>query len=659
MFSKILVANRGEIACRIMRTARRMGIETVAVHSEADGGALHTRLADEAVLIGGSAAAESYLRAENVLNAAKQTGAEAIHPGYGFLSENAVFAEEVARAGLTFIGPPASAIACMGDKIEAKLIAEKAGITTIPGLVEPVVDQRAARAAADEIGYPVMIKAAAGGGGKGMRLAFSAEELDENLQSAINEATSAFGDGRVFIEKFIEDPRHIEIQVLADSHGNVIHLGERECSIQRRHQKVIEEAPSPLLDDETRAAMGAEACAMAKAVGYVSAGTVEFVSDQARNFYFLEMNTRLQVEHPVTEMVTGLDLVEQQFRIAAGEKLPLAQNEVKTNGWSLECRLYAEDPARNYVPSIGRLLRYRTPAESETVRIDSGVVEGSEISMFYDPMIAKLVTHGTDRDDAIHNMQMALDEFEISGIAHNLNLLGAVLDNRRFRDGHLSTAFLDETHPDGFDGLALTPSRLEVVIPVAVAIHQRRHERAHNISGRMVDTRPPSEWVVRVEGTDYRVTVETRDAAYMVHFVDHGVLIETDWVPGDPLFRGRVDGEGVTVQTTLESTHIDLRWRGIAATATIRSVRAAELAKRMPRKEPPDLSRLLLSPMPGLVVSIPVAEGETVSPGQAVAVVEAMKMENVLRAEREGRVAKICAATGDSLAVDQVIMEFE
>ncbi len=661
MFSKILIANRGEIACRVIRSAKRLGIGTVAVYSEADEGALHTRMADEAVLIGPAVAAESYLNIDALLAAIKETGAEAVHPGYGFLSESAAFAEALAGAGVTFIGPPADAIAAMGDKLAARRIAAEAGVATIPGTEDAVDDADEAIAAAREIGYPVMIKASSGGGGKGMRLVWDESGLREGMSSAINEAVSAFGDGRVFVERFIVDPRHIEIQVLADGAGTVVHLGERECSIQRRHQKVIEEAPSPLLDEETRAAMGAQACALAAAVGYRSAGTVEFVADQQRNFYFLEMNTRLQVEHPITELVTGIDLVEQQIRIAAGEPLAFGQEDIGRNGWALECRIYAEDPARGFVPSIGRLSRYREPAASKTCRVDAGVDEGSEISMFYDPMIAKLVTHGPDRPAAIAAMQDALDRYEISGVAHNAGFLNAVLERPRFAEGQLSTAFIEEEFGERFDPAALTDEARAVLVPVAAVVHARLAARAGRISGQ-IEGLPPvrhtGAWVVDLGTSRHEVQIDEGADGLTVADGEQMVPVASDWQPHESLFSGTVAGTPVTVQVQRRGTALTLRWRGCEITARVRTPRAAELAATMPAKEALDLSRFLLSPMPGLVVALPASEGDTVQAGQPLAIVDAMKMENVLRAERDGRIVTVHAEVGDSLAADQVIMEF-
>ncbi len=662
MFSKILIANRGEIACRVIRTARRLGIGTVAVYSEADDGALHMRMADEAVAIGPAAVSESYLNVDALLAAIRRTGAEAVHPGYGFLSENAAFAKALADEDVTFIGPPAAAIASMGDKLAARRIAADAGVAVIPGTEDAVDGVDHASAAARDIGYPVMIKAAAGGGGKGMRLVRDEVELRSSISSAINEAASAFGDGRVFVERFIEDPRHVEIQILADGTGKVIHLGERECSIQRRHQKVIEEAPSPLLDDETREAMGAQASALAKAVGYRSAGTVEFVADQKSNFYFLEMNTRLQVEHPVTEMTTGIDLVEQQIRIAAGEPLALTQRDIARRGWALECRLYAEDPSRGFVPSIGRLVRYRQPEASDTIRVDAGVEEGSEITMFYDPMIAKLVVHGPDRASAIAAMRDALDRYEVRGVAHNAGFLNAVIGRRRFAEGRLSTAFIDEEFGEGFDPTALSDEARAIVVPIAALMHTRLIERAAQISGRLDGTArlgEPREWVVDLGQTRHAVRLTNGADGVAVGYDNRMIPIESDWQPHERLFRGRVGETAVAVQVERAGAAMTLRWRGFEASARVRTPRAAALAEKMPEKAAVDLSRFLLSPMPGLVVALPVSEGAEVRAGQPLAIVDAMKMENVLHAERDGRIVKVHACVGDSLAADQVIMEFE
>jgi propionyl-CoA carboxylase alpha chain len=665
VFSKILIANRGEIACRIIRTARRMGISTVAVYSEADARALHVQMADEAVAIGAPPAAQSYLVADRIVAAAKASGADAVHPGFGFLSENAAFAERLIAAGIVFIGPGPKAIAAMGDKIESKKLAQKAGVSTVPGHPDVVPDVDFAVRIAAKVGYPVMIKASAGGGGKGMRIAHNEAEAREGFALARSEAKSSFGDDRVFIERFIEHPRHIEIQVLADAHGNTVHLGERECSIQRRHQKVIEEAPSPFLDAKTRAAMGAQAVALAKAVDYTSAGTVEFIVDAKRNFYFLEMNTRLQVEHPVTEYVTGLDLVEQMIRIAAGEKLGFGQKDVKLQGWAIEARVYAEDPLRNFLPSTGRLVRYRAPEEDAHVRVDTGVFEGGEISMYYDPMIAKLVAGGATRQEAIERMRDALDQFYVRGISHNIPFLASVFAHPRFVEGRLSTGFIAEEYPDGLQPRPLTERERLQVLAVAGALQQRETARRAGISGRLNAGAPgvPSSWVIRLAEEDHQVELHPLLEGCRVTLWQNGRKRDLEaihrWHPGDPLFRGLVDGDPVCVQVDGRGVGWRLSHAGVQADLQIMSPRAAALLHRMPKKQPPDLSRLLLSPMPGLLLRLAVAEGDSVKTGEELAVVEAMKMENVLRAERDGVIKKIYAGVGESLSVDQSILEFE
>ena len=657
MFDKILIANRGEVACRIVRSAKRLGIGTVAVYSEADRGALHVEMADEAVAIGPAAAAESYLAIDKIVAACKQSGAQAVHPGFGFLAENADFAEALEAAGIVFIGPPTAAIRAMGDKIESKRLAAAAKVSTVPGHMGLIEDEKQAARIAAEVGYPVMIKASAGGGGKGMRMARNDGEAREGFRSARNEARASFGDDRIFIEKFIEEPRHIEIQVVADKHGNVIHLGERECSIQRRHQKVIEEAPSPLLDAKTRAAMGKQAVALAKAVDYHSAGTVEFIADKNKNFYFLEMNTRIQVEHPVTEMVTGQDLVEWMIRIAAGEKLGVAQKDVALTGWALEARIYAEDPARNFMPSIGRLVRYREPEAGRNLRVDSGVVEGSEITMHYDPMIAKLVTYGETRDAAIREMRAALDCFYIRGINHNMSFLAAVIAKDRFRDGRLTTNFIAEEFPDGFEAAAVPAAAREAMIAVAGFLRQREFEREAALGRDMAPT-SGGDWVVRLDGEPHEVTVQPAPGGYRVSGAVEDAVVESDWRPGEPLFRGRIDGRALTVQIDRCGPRLRLTHGGAEVEALVLRPRVAELAARMLEKAPPDLSRFLLSPMPGLLVKLEVEAGQEVKAGEALAVVEAMKMENVLRAERDGVVARLHAEAGASLTVDQAILEF-
>ena len=653
MFRKILIANRGEIACRIMRTARRMGLKTVAVYSEADAEAQHVREADEAVAIGPAPSADSYLRIDRIVAACRQTGAEAVHPGYGFLSERPAFAEALAEAGIVFIGPTPEAIAAMGDKIESKKLAAAAGVTTVPGYLGIIPDAGEAARIAGEIGYPVMIKASAGGGGKGMRIAHNDAELREGFSSAQHEAKSSFGDDRVFLEKYIEEPRHIEIQVLGDAHGNIVYLGERECSIQRRHQKVIEEAPSPFLDAETRAAMGEQAVALARAVGYRSAGTVEFIVDRHRNFYFLEMNTRLQVEHPVTECVTGLDLVELMIRIAAGEKLPFGQADVRLAGWAIETRVYAEDPLRNFLPSIGRLVRYRPP-QGEGIRVDTGVYEGAEISIYYDPMIAKLVAYGDDRGQAIERMRRALDGFYVSGLRSNIAFLAAIARSERFAAGALSTEFIAEEFPNGFVPPGEETEADRTILVAAVLAAQRIAE----IDGgtRSAERR----LTVLLDGRPRAATVHSETGAYVVETESGNCTAHTDWLPGEPLLRLHIDGRPETVQIErLSGVSFRLTHGGVIRQAQVLPPRAAELLLKMPKKELADTSRLVLSPMPGLLTSVAVDEGQEVKAGEPLVTVEAMKMENVLRAERDGRIARLRAKAGDSLAVDQVILEFE
>jgi propionyl-CoA carboxylase alpha chain len=662
MFKKILIANRGEIACRVIRTARRMGIKTIAVYSDADADALHRRMADESVHIGPPPAAQSYLRIDRILEACRATGAEAVHPGYGFLSEKAEFAEALAKAGIAFIGPDTHAIGAMGDKIESKKLAKAAGVSTVPGYLDVIPNAEAAVRIAREIGYPVMIKASAGGGGKGMRIARSDAETREGFRSASNEARASFADDRVFIEKYVEEPRHIEIQVLGDAHGHVIHLGERECSIQRRHQKVIEEAPSPFLDEATRQAMGAQAVALAKAVRYRSAGTVEFIVDKHRNFYFLEMNTRLQVEHPVTELVTGLDLVEWMIRIAAGEKLTLRQSEIALKGSAIEARVYAEDPLRSFLPSIGRLTRY-LPPQGEGVRVDTGVFEGAEISIYYDPMIAKLVGYGESRAEATRRLGEALNAYYIRGLSHNVAFLAALLRKERFAAGRLSTNFIAEEFPHGFTGVEITPEAMADTITVAAAVQRIRAENEARISGQLAGHGRvvPEEWTVCIGETQHRMSATRDEGDGTIAVTDaRGAcrLVATPWQPGEPLFRGLIDRAAVVFQVDRDGIGFRLTRDGATIAVKVLPPRAAALLTQMPAKQPPDLSRFLLSPMPGLLVSIAVAEGEEVKAGEELAVVEAMKMENVLRAERDGTVAKLRARPGDSLAVDQVILEF-
>jgi propionyl-CoA carboxylase alpha chain len=666
MFNKILIANRGEIACRVIKSARKLGIATVAVYSDADRNALHVQMADEAVHIGPAPAAQSYIVIDNILGAIRETGAEAVHPGYGFLSENMKFAQALEKEGVAFIGPPASAIEAMGDKITSKKLAANARVSTVPGYMGLIKDADEAVEISQKIGYPVMIKASAGGGGKGMRVAWNDREAREGFQSSKNEAASSFGDDRIFIEKFVTQPRHIEIQVLADKHGNCVYLHERECSIQRRNQKVIEEAPSPFLDEATRKAMGEQAVALAKAVRYASAGTVEFIVDGERNFYFLEMNTRLQVEHPVTELITSVDLVEQMIRVAAGEKLPFAQKDLRIHGWAVESRLYAEDPYRNFLPSIGRLARYRPPEEAVSatavVRNDTGVYEGGEISMYYDPMIAKLCTWAPGRGEAIEGMRNALDGFELEGIGHNLPFLSAVMDHERFVEGAMTTAFIAEEWPEGFQGVTLPEPQLRRVAAAAAAMYRVAEIRRTRISGTMGnhERRVGTDWVVSLQGADFPLTIAADKAGATVSFADGPVMrVSSDWTPGDPLARLDVDGKPLTLKVGKIPMGFRIRTRGADLRVHVRTPRQAELARLMPEKAPPDTSKFLLCPMPGLVVKVDVAEGDTVEEGQALCTVEAMKMENILRAERKAVVKKIRAGAGTSLAVDDVIMEFE
>ena len=670
MFKRILIANRGEIACRVMKTARRMGIETVAVYSEADRDALHVEMADDAVLIGPPAAAESYLLIEKIVEACRKTGAEAVHPGYGFLSEREAFPRALAKAGIVFIGPNPGAIAAMGDKIESKKAAAKAKVSTVPGHLGVIEDAKHAMKIADAIGYPVMIKASAGGGGKGMRIAHSTSEVAEGFGLAKAEAKASFGDDRVFIEKFIVDPRHIEIQVLGDKHGNVIYLGERECSIQRRNQKVIEEAPSPLLDESTRRKMGEQAVALAKAVKYDSAGTVEFVASQDKSFYFLEMNTRLQVEHPVTELITGIDLVEQMIRVAAGEKLALSQKDVTLTGWSVESRVYAEDPFRNFLPSIGRLVKYRPPAESSvdgiTVRNDTGVQEGGEISIYYDPMIAKLVTHAPSRAAAIDAQSTALDSFYIDGIRHNIPFLSALMNHPRWREGRLSTGFITEEFPRGFAVRVPEGEVARRLAAVAAAIDHVLGERKRQISGQLIGRpvqreRRRAVWLGRDE---IALDIARENDGLVVRFVGAGGALgqphrlASPWTPGTPVWQGTIDSQLVAMQVRPVPNGFRLAHQGFEVAVQVFTEAEATAARLMPVTTATDAGKKLLCPMPGLVVSIAVSEGQEVKAGETLAVVEAMKMQNVLRAERDGTVKKIHASPGATLAVDALILEF-
>jgi propionyl-CoA carboxylase alpha chain len=645
LFDKILIANRGEIACRVIRTCKRLGIKTVAVYSEADADALHVRQADEAVFIGPPPATQSYLLIDKIVDACKKTGAQAVHPGYGFLSEKQEFQKALAKAKITFIGPEAHAIHAMGDKIESKKLALKAGVSTVPGWLHAIANAEEAVKIAQKVGYPVMIKASAGGGGKGMRIAYNDGEAREGFVSATNEAKSSFADDRVFIEKYVEEPRHIEIQLIADGHGNCVYLWERECSIQRRHQKVIEEAPSPFLDAKTRKAMGEEAVALAKAVKYKSAGTVEFIVDKHRKFYFLEMNTRLQVEHPVTELITGLDLVELMIRVAAGEKLPFAQKDVKLDGWAVESRVYAEDPFRNFLPSTGRLVKYREPKAGPDVRVDTGVYEGGEISMFYDPMIAKLCSYGKDRNAAIDRMRRALDEFYVRGVSHNVPFLAALMAHPRFRAGKLTTNFIAEEFKGGFTAKHLPPKDPAVLAAIAAVADVIRRPTGNT-----------SDRVVMLNREPVPLEVSGHNPDFVVEQAGRTIAIATSWSPGEPLMHATVDGEPMVVQVDAAGSGWRLFNEGGQAEALVLTLRQAELYALMPVKAAPDTSKFLLSPMPGLLASVAVKEGQEVKTGEALAVVEAMKMENVLRAIQDGTVKVLHAKAGDSLKVDQKIV---
>ena len=660
MLKKILVANRGEIACRVFITAKKMGIATVAVYSDADRDSLHVQMADEAVHIGPSVSSDSYLAINKIIQACLDTGADAVHPGYGFLSENSHFRDSLDAAGIIFIGPSKEAIESMGDKITSKRIAEQAGVNTIPGYTDVVRDADHAIEISAEIGYPVMLKASSGGGGKGMRVANNDGDCREGFERATNEAKSSFGDDRIFIEKYIQQPRHIEIQVMADSQGNVIYLGERECSIQRRHQKVIEEAPSPFLDNETRKKMGEQSCALARAVNYQSAGTVEFIADADMNFYFLEMNTRLQVEHPVTELVTGQDLVELMIRVASGEKLMLTQNDVTLSGWAIEARVYAEDPLRNFLPSTGRLVKYSEP-KGNGIRVDSGVYEGGEISIFYDPMIAKLITYGDDRSQSITRMVDALDNYYIRGVNHNISFLNALMVHPRFVDGDLTTNFIADEFPDGFHADLVVQNDPEIAVVVAASVHQLDCERAGLLSDQLEghEVEPSNEWIVIIADQRRSVRVRLTDTGYLVELDGQDYCIFTEWRLGDPLFKAVINDVNVSVQVEPVASGYRLFYRGTEINAQVISPRAADLMKHMLFKPPQDMSKFLLSPMPGLLVNLSVNEGQEVKEGEELAVIEAMKMENSLRATKDGVVGNIEAEQGDSLAVDQIILEFK
>ncbi|MGO4167148.1 ATP-binding protein [Novosphingobium sp. YAF33] len=674
MFKKILIANRGEIACRVIKTARRMGIQTVAVYSDADARAPFVQMADEAVHIGPAPAAQSYLIADKIIQACKQTGAEAVHPGYGFLSERTSFAEALAAEGIEFIGPPVGAIAAMGDKIESKKLAKQAGVNVVPGFVGEIEDTEHAVRISNEIGYPVMMKASAGGGGKGMRLAYDEKDVREGFESVKREGLNSFGDDRVFIEKFILNPRHIEIQILGDRHGNILYLNERECSIQRRHQKVVEEAPSPFVTPAMRKAMGEQCVALSRAVGYYSAGTVELIVSGAdatgESFYFLEMNTRLQVEHPVTEAITGVDLVEQMIRVAAGEKLEMTQADVKIDGWAIENRVYAEDPYRGFLPSTGRLVRYQPPVDGwdddgaengrrgiDGIRVDDGVYEGGEVSMFYDPMIAKLITWGETRDEAADKQVAALDLFEIEGLGHNIDFVSAIMQHPRFRSGELTTGFIAEEYPEGFTGAPASEELKGKLAAVAAFVATARADRARRVDGQLAPHRlsPPSEWTVTIDKAAYEVVIDDEDVTVNGAFVE----LAMEYTPGDRLIEAEIDGEAIGIRVAPTRTGLRMTTRGCIHNVQILPSRVASLSKHMIEKIPPDLSKFLICPMPGLLVALHVGEGDKVEAGQPLAVVEAMKMENILRAEKSGVVKAVNAKAGESLAVDAVILEME
>ena len=661
MFEKILIANRGEIACRVIKSAHSMGIKTVAVFSDADRDALHVQMADEAVNIGPPPSAQSYLLKDKIVQACLDTGAQAVHPGYGFLSENAEFREALEAADIVFIGPNTRAIEAMGDKITSKKLADEAGVNTIPGFPGAMKDADHAVEVANEIGYPVMLKATAGGGGKGMRVARNDDECRDGFERAANEARSSFGNDQILVEKFIEEPRHIEIQVMADRHGNAVYLNERECSLQRRHQKVIEEAPSPFIDEPTREQMGTQAVTLAKAVNYESAGTVEFIVDKDRNFYFLEMNTRLQVEHPVTELITGLDLVELMIRVADGEKLPVKQSDIGIDGWAMESRVYAEDPSRNFLPSTGRLVYYRPPAENQNVRVDTGVYEGGEISMFYDPMIAKLITYGTNREDARAHMCTALDQFVIRGVSSNLGFLAALMRNKRFIDGNMTTNMIGEEYPDGFDPSDGQLDDPTIIITIAAAMLRSYRDRAALIDGQLPghERQVPKDWVAVIDRQQFPITIVPVDGGCDVGIDGNVNVVRTNWAFGQQLFGGTINGREVFAQVERIAQTYRVQHAGCRSDVSIHTPRGAELLQFMPVRTAPDMSRFLLSPMPGLLVSLSVKEGDAVSAGEQLAVVEAMKMENTLHAERDGVVARIYCDVGTSLAVDDKILELE
>jgi propionyl-CoA carboxylase alpha chain len=661
MFKKILIANRGEIACRVIKTARRMGIKTVAVYSEADRRSLHVQMADEAVFIGPSASKESYLVMDKIIAACKDSGAEAVHPGYGFLSENEEFARRIEEEGIKFIGPKHYSIARMGDKIESKKLAAEAGVNTIPGYNDAISGPDEAVEIAKKIGYPVMIKASAGGGGKGLRVAWNDKEAHEGFSSCVNEARNSFGDDRVFIEKFVQEPRHIEIQILGDSQGNYVYLNERECSIQRRHQKVVEEAPSPFIDPATRKAMGEQAVALARAVQYESAGTVEFVVGADKSFYFLEMNTRLQVEHPVTEYITGLDLVEQMIRVAAGEPLAFAQKDVKINGWAMECRINAEDPFRGFLPSTGRLVKFRAPPESKSVRVDTGVFEGGEISMHYDSMIAKLVVHGATREQAIERMRDALNGFVIRGISCNIPFQAALMQHPRFISGVFNTGFIAEEYADGFDSSMVPHDDPALLAAIAAFARLRYIHRVMKISGQHpgFGRKVTSDWVAVIHGKYYPLVATHTKGGMSITHGDKTYDIVSDWSFGDQLLTGTVNGQPICLQLERHGITYRISHFGLQIAPIVVTPRAAYLLSLMPEKAPPDLSKFLISPMPGLLREVAATEGQEVKAGEKLVVIEAMKMENILRAEHDVKVKKIVAQPGASLSVDEVIIEFE
>lgn len=660
MFNKILIANRGEIAVRIIKTCRKMGIKTVAVYSEADTNALHVKEADEAVFIGPSPSVQSYLNIENILSAIDETGADAVHPGYGFLSENSDFAAKLARAGVVLIGPHADAVKSMGDKIESKKIARAAGVSTVPGGLDVITSEAEARKLIDGIGYPVMIKAAAGGGGKGMRVAHNEQEMKDGLRSSASEAASSFGDARVFIEKFFENPRHIEIQILGDKFGNIVHLGERECSIQRRHQKVIEEAPSSFLDEKTRKAMGEQAVSLAREVGYFSAGTVEFIVDEDKSFYFLEMNTRLQVEHRVTELITGIDLVEQMINIAAGEKLPFTQEEVTLTGWAFEARIYAEDPKRGFLPSSGRITRYEEPENVEGILIDTGVYEGGEVSMFYDPMVAKICSYAPNRTQSAEKLQTALSSFQLRGIEHNMSFLEAILAHPRFQAGDITTRFIDQEYSDGFSGAELTSESTRVVLGAAVTIFLRDTERACRISGQLPgrERLVGARWVVGVDDQNFPVLVKHKEHGYDISYAHEVISVRTSWRLGRRLFQGNVNGKAVSVKITHMNEGYILKYAGSEVRVKVRTPRIAELGIHMPADSDAGRRDQLRAPIAGMIVDIRVTEGDEIKTGQEIAVLEAMKMENVIYADHDAVVKKIHVAAKDNVQADQLLIEF-